>query len=181
MISAYQDEIWKEIIGFEKYKISNYGRVIGCNGGILKFSKSHNGYTNLCVYNKGKKATLRIHRIVAYNFIPNLENKPDVNHKDGVKSNNHVNNLEWCTKSENMIHSIRVLGRKIYEPEHKKYGESPRARKVIQYSKDNKFIKEYESISEIQLYMNISQSAISNCCIGISKSSYGYIWKYKNK
>ena len=179
MSISYKDEVWKEIIGFEKYKISNYGRVIGCNGGFLKFNKTYNGYTTLCVYNQGKKATLRIHRILAYSFIPNPENKPEVNHIDGDKSNNHISNLEWCTRSENTLHSIRILGNKPYIIPHKKYGESPRARKVIQYSKDNKFIREYGSISEAKLYTNISQSAISNCCIGITKSSGKCIWRYK--
>lgn len=181
MSISYKDEVWKEIIGFEKYKISNYGRILGCNGNILKFGKSHNGYQTISLYNKGVKVTPRINRLVGLYFIPNPENKPQINHIDGIKTNNHVDNLEWCTISENVIHSIHILGQKRYEFEHKKYGDSPRATKVLQYSKNNEFIKEYGSISEAKLITNISATAIVNCCVGLSNSSGGYIWKYKNK
>lgn len=112
-------EIWKDIVGYEGlYQISNLGRIkrlkkliVLQNGGkyyleekILKPGKNSRGY-NLVVI-KGK--ALRIHRLVAETFIPNPENKQQVNHKDGNKNNNRAENLEWCTCKENVNHAIKI-------------------------------------------------------------------------
>lgn len=78
------------------------------NGRILKNQPATNGYVNVCVCKNGKVKTLRLHRVVAEAFIPNPENKPQVNHKDGNRKNNDLKNLEWVTASENHIHAYRV-------------------------------------------------------------------------
>jgi len=112
-------EIWKAIIGFERYQISNLGRVkslpktwvsgrgriLSHDGKILFQQKSPQGYLSVKV-SDGKHKRFRTHRLVALAFIPNPENKPEVNHKDGNKENNHVSNLEWATGSENVKHSF---------------------------------------------------------------------------
>lgn len=96
-------EEWKEING---YKISNYGKVIGKNGKLLSANISNHGYIN-CSINMGEPygKVEGMHRIIAIAFIPNPDNKSDVNHKDANKTNNRVDNLEWATRKENMQHS----------------------------------------------------------------------------
>lgn len=115
-------EIWKDISGWEgKYQVSNFGRVksvartITRNGNkvrvfekILKTNLSY-GYPRVSLGDNPRKA-IRIHRLVAEAFIPNPNNLPDVNHIDGVRDNNRVDNLEWVTKLDNFLHSKNVLG-----------------------------------------------------------------------
>lgn len=111
------DEIWLPVVGYEEaYEVSNLGNVRSLSGGhrggkVLKQSNNKRGYLFVGLYKNGKSTPSITHRIVAKAFIPNPENKPQVNHKDGVRSNNIVTNLEWNTQSENIKHSFDVLGR----------------------------------------------------------------------
>lgn len=107
-------EIWKDIEGFEGiYKINTFGEVYSFiyNKKLKPYdskSRFHKGYLKVRLYKNGKHYECTIHRLVACMFIENPENKPDVNHKDGNKLNNYVENLEWCTKSENIIHAFKT-------------------------------------------------------------------------
>ena len=113
---------WKEIKGYEgKYIISNYGEIISLprtkqNNSkkqyvepkeIRKIVNNRNGYVYVYLCNDGKDINMRVHRLVAEAFIPNPNNLPQVNHKDGNKINNRVDNLEWCTASENIRHAYK--------------------------------------------------------------------------
>ncbi|WP_222121748.1 NUMOD4 domain-containing protein [Bacillus thuringiensis] len=101
-------EKWKQIKGFG-YEVSTYGRVRNAlSGKILKQQLHDNKYYRITLYHHGKKINQKIHRLVAYAFIDNKGNKPFINHKDGNKLNNHVDNLEWCTNDENMKHALRT-------------------------------------------------------------------------
>jgi len=105
-------EIWKDIVGYDQYQVSNYGRVkTTANAAtrkerILKPLKHPRGYFRVALWKDNKSKFFFIHRLVAEYFISNPENKPTINHIDGDKSNNHIDNLEWTTYRENMNHAI---------------------------------------------------------------------------
>lgn len=113
-------EIWKPIEGHNgAYEVSNTGKVRSWKGHNQNCPKRktpkllnqfvNNGYYKISLHNKGNtKRGIAIHRIVSEAFIPNTENKPFVNHKDGNKLNNHVSNLEWCTPQENHEHAAKT-------------------------------------------------------------------------
>jgi hypothetical protein len=122
-----QKEIWKTIDGYENYQISNLGNVksldrirngvgtfknCSIKGRILKPMKTKKGYLVVDLRNYNIRKITPIHRLVAIAFIDNIENKPQVNHINGIKTDNRLDNLEWCTNSENQIHSYNILLRK---------------------------------------------------------------------
>lgn len=102
--------LMRSLDGYENYTVSSEGVVYSKNGNKRKTTFWH-GYERLILCKEGKKKTFYVHRLVASVFIPNPDNKPEVNHKDGDRGNNHVSNLEWVTKEENQKHSFAELGR----------------------------------------------------------------------
>lgn len=113
-MELFKDEVWLPVKGYEGlYEISNYGRVKSLpkiRGRALseeKLLKTRitNGYVMVGLRKNGKLFNASVHRLIAQAFIPNPECKPQINHIDGNKQNNSVNNLEWCTASENTIHA----------------------------------------------------------------------------
>nr|DAG76872.1 MAG TPA: homing endonuclease [Caudoviricetes sp.] len=110
---ANENEIWKPLVGYEtEYLISSYGRLKSIKHGKSIILKPHintrNGYVYYLVSKNGKSKNSRAHRLVALTFIPTSNTKLQVNHKDGNKTNNRADNLEWCTQSENMIHAYKM-------------------------------------------------------------------------
>ena len=108
-------EIWKDVPGYVGlYKVSNYGRVKSIKKQlVLKICGSGNRYKTVALCN-GMRKTFRLHRLVAAVFIPNPENKPCVDHIDGVRFHNFVENLRWCTYDENMNYELAIANKTRY-------------------------------------------------------------------
>lgn len=106
--------VWKDIPGFgDRYAVSNTGYVSNkATGRVLKSWSDNNGYQKVALCQNGYCKQMFVHRLVATAFVDKKDDNLEVNHKDGDKSNNSADNLEWCTRSENLAHSYRVLHRK---------------------------------------------------------------------
>lgn len=185
-------EIWKDIPNYEgMYQISNFGnvrsldRVIYANKGNPKrnmFSKgkilinhvSNTGYYRAKLCKNQKRKMFFVHRLVAEAFIPNPENKPQVNHIDGNRLNNHVENLEWATMSENVLHAYNTG---------LNYGLrgdlSPHKKAVLQFSSDSIFIKKWSCYAEAARAINGTREGIYNALNKKDCKRYkGFVWKY---
>lgn len=181
-------EVWKDIEGFEGYyQVSNLGRVkslerirIANNGKsetaqfpvkekILAISKQTQGYSQASLCKDGTQKSYRLNRLVANAFIPNPDNKPEVNHIDGNKDNNCVDNLEWVTSVENIRHSWVNGLRK------------PRKKPVQQLDDNGNVVAEYESIKQAAETLNCSKGNICSSCKGVKgrEKASGYYWRYK--
>lgn len=164
-------EVWKQT-QYKNYEVSNKGRVRNkTTKHILKPCKNHQGYLQVRISDNGKTYTRRVHRLVAIAFIENPLNKETVNHKDGNKENNNLNNLEWLTIKENVYHSINVLGvnpAKGIEKTHEKH-----KRKVLR--SDGKV---YNSIAEAKEDLKKPYASIVEACQGKIKTAAGYGWSY---
>lgn len=175
-------EIWKPIKGYEsRYEVSNLGRVkavahvteIRLPNGVIQYRhikekiitpwKDSLGKYMLVGLHTGKpKENRMVHRLVAEAFIPNPYNLPEVNHKDEDKTNNIVENLEFCDRKYNSY-----------------YGNNSRAKKVIQMNVQGNILQTYNGIREAESVTGIAHECISAVCRGASKTAGGYRWKFK--
>lgn len=163
-------EIWKEIESDKNYMISNKGSVYSKRTGkILSGEVTKKGYIRVALTNHKRYL---VHVLVAKAFLPNPENKPQVNHIDGNKSNNNVSNLEWNTQSENMKHAYKTGLQR-----HRKSGEIYNARTVVQLDLNNNYIREWDSISEAQ--RELKAYHIWEACVGKRTQCAGYKFKFK--
>lgn len=168
-------ELWKKINGFENYSISSEGRIRNDKRNSLKSQRvNSNGYSITSIYNEGEASTFRVHRLVAEAFIDNPYNKPEINHLDGNKLNNNVDNLEWCTKSENMIHAYDTG----LESHHATYGmlgkSNPNAGRKGTPIRIVETGEEFDSIKSCAEAINGTQRGICDALHGWTKSHRGY-------
>lgn len=160
-------EIWKDIDGFGNvYQVSSYGRVRHKQNGIKTFTET-NGYYKVNLYDKEKKSykRCRVHRVVASAFIENPNNYKEVNHIDEDKHNNNVSNLEWCSREQNLIHSIKTNKFKTV--------------KVVQCDMLGNVLKIYNSASDAERETGVPRTHICKVILGRYgfKSAGGFLWK----
>lgn len=167
------NEIWKDIEGYEGlYQVSDKGRVRSMKFGkerILKPSKDGWGYIFVRLYKNGEQKPYKVHRLVGQAFLLNPNNLPEINHKDEDKTNNSVENLEWCDTKYNLNYGTR--NQRISDKHSKT---------VLQYTKYGNFLQEWKSGYDIERNLGYCHGKISACCIGKQKTSYGFVCKYKN-
>lgn len=177
--------MWKEIPEWSGlYEVSNLGRIKSLrrphvpSDVIKKPQKTREGYLHIQLANKEIKKCVYIHRVVAEVFIPNPDGKTQVNHKNGNPADNRVNNLEWCTTSENILHSFAELGRQGSQIGNTG-ANSPHHKGVMQYSKSGCFVQKYDSIKQAAESAGVTSAAIIRACKNFEMSSGGYRWKYE--
>ena len=193
-------EIWKDIKKYEGlYQVSNLGKVkslerftknnkINTIGyikkqKILKLDLLNNGYNTCELYKNNRRKKFYIHRLVAETFIPNPENKPQVNHINGIKTDNRVENLEWVSAKENIKHGWK---NELYKNVLKSLIEnSRRSKKVNQYDKQGKLINTFSSTVEAEKKLKekgvkINSKNIRAVCANRRKTAGGFVWKYAN-
>lgn len=139
-------------------------------------------YFRVALYNHShKRKRWLVHKIVGLVYVPNPDNKPFINHKDGDKFNNAYWNIEWCTSSENNTHAYRVLGRTISTANRYRVGEQLRralSKPVAQYTLEGDLLNTFPSAMEAWRQLWKWQTSISRCCRWECEQMYGYKWKY---
>jgi hypothetical protein len=186
-------EIWKDIKGYEGlYQVSNKGNVKSLNRitinslgykrklkGKYKLQRNIKGYSYTTLHKKGIRNSYGVHRLVAISFIENKKNKPQINHINGNKKDNRVENLEWCNASENQLHNYRKLNRKISRAFLGKFNEKhPNSKKIKQFDKGGNLINIYNSVAEVQRVTGFLQGNISSAARGDLNQAYNYYWEY---
>lgn len=184
-MKPYKEE-WRDIDGYVGYyQISNNGRVKSIDRVIIRSNnkkqtfkeriirpaKSPNGYLSVSLFKNGKGKQHTIHSLVATAFLANKNEC--INHIDGNKENNCVDNLEWCTYSENLYHA-----NKLGLVKHKsRYGKDNSNAKSVVQTLNGRIVKIWDSMADAERN-GFSVKSISNCCRGESNSHKGYGWRY---
>ena len=185
-------EVWKDIKDYEGcYQVSNFGRVRSLdrldrngfkrNGVIKKPQDNGNGYQYVQLKKDAKRKNFYIHRLVATYFINEIADKDFVNHKDGNKKNNMVDNLEWCTQSENMKHAYES-GLNVPDitalHEAKASYDKKNAKTVIQKDANGAIINTYESVKAAHVAIKRKNTGFINRACKTGCIAYGYFWEY---
>ena len=173
------ERILKEVYEWG-YLVDHAGNVVGQRARYLKPSINRNGYEQVNLFHDGiRKRTYLVHRLVAITHIPNPDNLPEVNHKDGNKLNNHYNNLEWCDRSHNIKHGIKtgLIPKSMVGRTGKKHF---RSKPVFQYL-NGQLIHEYESTGDAERLTGFQRGPIQDACNGKLKTYKGFTWKAERR
>lgn len=181
---------WVVCKDYPSYMINRKGEIKSLlTNKILKPAKvKTGGYMCVSLRTNGKSKTERVHRLLAKAFIPNPENKPHVDHINGVRDDNRIENLRWCTNKENqnfelarLNNSKALTGRKQSSEAVAKRAKTLQAsigKRIEQYTLDGEYIRTFNSANEIQRVLGIWSAGVLKCCNGKFTSSKGFIWKY---
>lgn len=189
------EEIWKDIEGYESlYQVSTLGRVKSLSfnkTGKEQILKPHNngcGYLTICLWKNNICDRRYIHRLVAETFISNSENKPCVDHINTIREDNRVENLRWCTYSENLTNPITRkrssdTHREIYQGENNpNYGNrsknNPLSKPIVQLTLDNEIVKLWFAAKDAEREKQFDASTITKCCRGKKQTHKNYKWQY---
>lgn len=165
--------IWKPVFGYEGlYEVSDFGAVRRVGGKMLTPKKESNGYIRYHLSKKGVDKSILAHRIVAIAFIENPLGYKTVNHINEDKSDNRVENLEWCDMSYQNSYGTGAINRN-------KFKEKP----VLQYTKDGQFIKKFDSVKKAAIELGLHETCIHCVCKGQRgyKQTGGFVFKYVSK
>lgn len=161
--------MWKIVVDHANYSISDCGEVRNNRTNRMLIPVlTKNGYLRVGLDGK----LCRIHRLVAEAFIDNPNGYTQVNHIDGNKCNNHVNNLEWCTPSQNIIHALKT-GLMVNNT-----SNLLPPKPIEQLSLDGDVINKFDSIKDVERKLGFNNSNISKACRGKQHTAYGYKWRY---
>lgn len=180
---------WVVCEDYPSYMINTKGEIKSLlTNKILKPSKHKSGYMLVGLRRDGVSKTVKVHRLLAKAFIPNPENKPHVDHINGVRDDNRLENLRWCTNQENqsfelarLNNSKALTGRK-QSPEavakRAKILQKSIGKKVNQYTLDGEFVASYNSFNEARRLTGVWDASVRSCCMGRFKQAGGYIWRF---
>lgn len=189
-VVSLANEEWRDVVGYEGiYFISNFGRLkrVYKMGGerLLKFHHDKDGYLFTIISVKQNKSNKKQHRLIAEAFIPNPENKPEIDHINGVKSDNRIKNLQWCNRIENRNNPISKeryskarKGMHINIPDKCLLNLRRDTRECVQID-NGVIIREFDSITNASKVTGIHRTSINACVRGRVKSAGGFTWKYK--
>lgn len=172
MIATTINEEWKDVIGYEGlYQVSNKGNLRSFHKGkckLLSLCVGKHGYVVALLHNKNGRKHVRVHRLVAQAFIPNPNNLPYINHKNEIKTDNCVENLEWCTAEYNVNYGTSA--QRISEKQ---------SVAVLQYDLDGSLVCRYNGLSEAERINGYKHCSISEVCTGKKLSYMGFIWLHE--